>query len=487
MNKKAIVIGSGVGGLATALRLRKKNFEVTVFEAQSKAGGKATRISQDGFTWGFGPSLLTLPHLIDELFIHCGKNPKDYYEYVRLDPICKYFFEDGKQLHAHANNELFAKEIEAVTSEPKQNINNHLKDVFRNYELTKDLFLHSSVHKLKTYTQPQAFKAMMNVHRLGIFTTMNESLEKKFKTPHAVQLFNRYATYNGSDPYKCPATMNVIAAPEYAQGGFMLKNGMPQLSEAMFQLACEMGIQFQFNSRVEKIEVTQNKATGVWSNGTFYPADLVASNMDVQFTYKQLLPNQKHPENILSQPRSTSAVIFYWGMKKTFPQLEAHNILFSKNYREEFRHKGELKTIYEDPTIYIFISSKVNKNHAPEGGENWFTLINAPYNNGQNWNDLLQKSKRIMIEKINRLIGENIEPFIVTEHINTPVTIEEKTLSYLGSLYGNSSDTAFSAFLRHPNFSRTIKNLFFCGGSVHPGGGVPLCLLSAKLIDELVD
>jgi phytoene desaturase len=487
MAKKAIVIGAGVGGLATALRLRKKNFDVTVFEQQKSIGGKIKRISQDGFSWGFGASLLTMPHLIDELFVHCGKNPKDYYEYVQLDPICKYFFEDGKQLYAHADIEKFAREFEMVTGEPASHILSHLNAVFRNYQLTEKLFLQSSIHRLKTYIQPEAFKALMNVHRLEIFTTMNRSLEKRFKTPHAIQLFNRYATYNGSDPYKCPATMHVIAAPEYTQGGFMLKNGMPQLCESMYSLAKEMGVKFHLENTVERIETRQHRVTGVWSRQTFYPADVVVSNMDIQYTYTQLLPHEKHPENILSQPRSTSAVIFYWGMKKHFPQLETHNILFSNNYPEEFRHKGELKTIYQDPTIYIFISSKINPQHAPAGGENWFTLINAPYNIGQNWNELLKKIRPIMIEKISRLINEDIEPHIASEHINTPATIENSTLSYLGSLYGNSSDNIFSAFLRHPNFTNRIKNLFFCGGSVHPGGGVPLCLLSAKLVDELVD
>ncbi|MDW8273216.1 MAG: 1-hydroxycarotenoid 3,4-desaturase CrtD [Chitinophagales bacterium] len=484
--RKAVIIGSGVAGLATALRLRKRGFDVTVLEAQAQTGGKAKRITKEGFTWGYGPSLLTMPHLIDELFTYCGKNPSDYYEYVRLDPLCKYFFDDGAVVYAWADLERFAESFQQAAAEPKQNIHKHLQDIFFNYRLTEDIFLKKSVHKLSTYLNYKAFRALLNVHRLGIFTSMNASLEKRFKTPHAVQFFNRYATYNGSNPYRCPATLNVIAAPEYLQGGYMLSNGMPQLIEAMTTLAHEMGVNFCLHTKAEKIEIQNNKAAGVWANGKFYPGDVVVSNMDVQFTYDFLLNQSPKPKRILSQPRSTSAVIFYWGMNRSFSQLDVHNILFSSNYKEEFRHKGELKTIYKDPTVYIFISSKINSSHAPPGCENWFVLVNAPFNCGQDWESLKRDTRASVIRKVKKLLGEDIENNIVTEHVNTPVNIEQDTFSYLGSLYGNSSDNPFSAFLRHPNFSSAIPNLFFCGGSVHPGGGVPLCLLSAKIIDELV-
>jgi len=486
MTQKAVIIGSGVGALATALRLRKKGFNVEVFESASRAGGKAVRIEQDGYKWGFGPSLLTLPNLIDELFIHCGKNPNDYYSYQKLDPICKYFFYDGITLNAWADNNKFAAELNTVIGEPSSNTLLHFEHIEANYNLTENLFLQSSLHKLKTYLQPAAFNAMLRIPQLGLFSTMHRSLQKRFATAKAIQLFSRYATYNGSNPYKCPATLNVIATPEYLHGGFMMKDGMPQLSEVMFNLAIDMGVKFQFNTKVEKIEVENKKAVGAWVRSELIKADIVISNMDVQYTYKQLLANEKHPENVLTQPRSTSALIFYWGMKKEFTELDVHNIFFAKNYEQEFKHTDELKTLSNDPTVYIFISSKLNKNHAPKGGENWFALVNAPHNNEQDWNKVIVEARQNIIAKLSEALHTNIEEYITSEVVNTPLNIELQTSSYLGSLYGNSSNNIFSAFFRHPNFSPKIKNLFFCGGSVHPGGGVPLCLLSAKLVDELV-
>jgi phytoene dehydrogenase-like protein len=203
--------------------------------------------------------------------------------------------------------------------------------------------------------------------------------------------------------------------------------------------------------------------------------------MDVYFTYNKLLPNVKYPKKTLSQERSSSAIIFYWGIKKEFPELDLHNIFFSNKYKDEFDAIFKAKTIYNDPTVYINISSKIAKKDAPENAENWFVMVNAPANEAQDWDNLINETRKNVISKINAVLKTNIEKLIETEEILDPRTIESKTLSYKGSLYGTSSNSKFAAFLRHPNFKKNIKGLYFVGGSVHPGGGIPLCLLSAKI------
>lgn len=483
---RAIVIGSGVGGLATAVRLARKGYKVEVFEANASFGGKATKIEQDGFFWGFGPSLFTFPELLDELFNLCGRNPANYYKYHRIDPICNYFFADGTRLSAFADNQKFAAEIEAKTGEPGEQVLRHLKKIKKIYELTKDIFLFNSVHKLRTYLTFQSLKALFQLPTIGINTNMHAANSADFKDKRVVQLFDRYATYNGSNPYEAPSTLNVIAHPEYNQGGYFLDGGMPDLSRSLHQLACELGVVFRFNALVEKIEVVNGRATGVWMGGSLHKADVVVSNMDIVHTYRKLLPGQQQPEKMLNHPKSTSALIFYWGIKRSFPELDLHNIFFSADYQKEFDYITNKKSICDDPTVYVFISKKYQPKHAPDGCENWFTLINVPHDAGQNWDQLIAEARVKILKKLSAALGTDIDPLIISEHINSPKTIEARTLSYLGALYGSSSNDKYSAFLRHPNFSRTIKNLYFCGGSVHPGGGVPLCLLSAKIIDELL-
>ncbi|MFN8286583.1 MAG: 1-hydroxycarotenoid 3,4-desaturase CrtD [Chitinophagales bacterium] len=484
--KTAIVIGSGVGGLATAVRLARRGYAVKVFEAYSSYGGKATKIEKDGFFWGFGPSLFTFPQLLDELFELCKRNPADYYKYHRIDPICNYFFADNTRLSAYAEPEKFAAEIEAKTGEPGKNILAHLKRIKKVYELTKDIFLFNSVHKLRTYLTLKSLKALFQLPLIGIDTNMNKANEQSFKDPRVVQLFNRYATYNGSNPYLAPSTLNVIAHPEYNEGGYFLDGGMPDLSRSLYQLATEYGVEFHFNALVEKIEVKNRAAQGVYVKGVYQPADIVVSNMDVVYTYQRLMPAEKAPEKIINHPKSTSALIFYWGINREFKELDLHNIFFSGNYEREFDCLTNQKTIYADPTVYVFISKKYQAKHAPAGCENWFTLINVPHDSGQNWEELIATARKNILNKLRFHLGVDIEPLIISETVNYPKTIEERTLSYLGALYGSSSNDKYSAFLRHPNFSGSIKNLYFCGGSVHPGGGVPLCLLSAKIIDQLV-
>jgi phytoene desaturase len=252
-------------------------------------------------------------------------------------------------------------------------------------------------------------------------------------------------------------------------------------------LALKKGVQFNFNTPVQRIIEKDKAVVGVVVNGENVYSNIVVSNMDVYFTYKHLLNNQLKTKQVLKQERSSSALIFYWGIGREFKQLELHNILFSNNYKAEFDCLFNSKTLYNDPTVYINITSKCEPDiQAPAGKENWFVMINVPANHGQNWDTLKQKAKKVIVEKLNRILQTNIESLIEVEEILDPVLIESKTDSYMGSLYGTSSNSKMAAFLRHPNFSKAIKGLYFVGGSVHPGGGIPLCLKSAKIMDELV-
>jgi phytoene desaturase len=244
-------------------------------------------------------------------------------------------------------------------------------------------------------------------------------------------------------------------------------------------------VKFHYSSRIDEILIKQHQAVGVSLNGEQQLADLVVSNMDVYPTYKELMADQPQPEKVLNQERSSSAVIFYWGVNRNFKELGLHNIFFSNNYKEEFKHIFDSKDVYEDPTVYVNISSKLTKTDAPEGMENWFVMVNVPANSGQDWDKLIDQIRKNVIEKLSKRLKLDIAEHIITEHILEPRTIESKTSSSGGALYGTSSNSKFAAFLRHPNFHRKIKNLYFSGGSVHPGGGIPLCLLSAKIIDDL--
>lgn len=483
---KALVIGAGIAGIASALRLRQKGYEVQVFEANSFPGGKLHAIEKDGYRFDLGPSLFTMPQLVTELFELFHKNPTEYFNYKRKQTLCNYFWENGLQFSAKGNFKEFIKDASNTFDEPEKNIARYIERNKKKYDLTASLFLEKSLHKLDTYLSLDTLKAILKIGLLDVNSTLNETNEANFKNAKLVQLFNRYATYNGSSPYKTPGIMSMIPHLEMGYGTFFPIGGMHQITLSLYQLALDEGVIFNFDEKVIQIDIEGEKAIGILSIKNKYKADCVVSNMDIYPTYKQLLKNEKHPKRTLAQERSSSALIFYWGIQNDFPKLDLHNIFFSESYKREFDAIFNEKSIIDDPTVYINITSKENPSDAPDGHENWFVMINAPGNYGQDWEELKQTAKRNIITKLNRILKTDLEKLITTEHILDPMGIETETSSYRGALYGAASNSKFAAFLRHPNFSRKIENLYFCGGSVHPGGGIPLCLLSAKIVSDLI-
>ena len=480
--KKAAIIGSGIGGIGSALRLAAKGYDVTVYEQAAIPGGKISQIRDEGFRFDTGPSLFTLPRLVDELFELFGENPEDHFKYKKLDTSCKYFWDDGTIVNAWQDTEKFAREVEQATGVPQKSIYGFLKKSRKLYDVTAEIFMFNSLHKLKNFTTPTFRKSLLHVHELDAFSSMHKKNTRWFSHPKIVQLFDRYATYNGSDPYQTPATLNIIAHLEHNIGAFFPEKGMYSIVESLVKLAESKGVQFIYNTLVQEIIVDGKRICALKIDDTIKEYELVISNVDVDTLYRKLLPDHKPHVPRLKTQRSTSALIFYWGINKSFPELEVHNILFSDDYRQEFRHLFESKTISHDPTVYLFVSSKAVNGDAPEGSENWYVMINVPENAGQNWDAMIADARRHIIARINRVLKVDIEKHILFEQMADPRSIEAKTGSWGGSLYGPSSNNRFAAFLRHPNFKRKFKNLYFTGGSVHPGGGIPLCLASAKIV-----
>ena len=486
MMKKVIVIGSGIAGLAVSIRLALKGYNVQVFEQNSYPGGKLSSFSIKDYRFDAGPSLFTMPHLVTELFKLAGEDVKNYFEFSKKEIACNYFWQDGTSFTAYGERKKFLKEVEKIFGEPQYNVDKYLKKAKKKYDLTSSLFLEQSLHKVKTFISLDTLKALFQLKTFELQKSLHQANTQSFSSPHLIQLFDRYATYNGSDPYQTSGIMTLIQHLESAYGTFVPKKGMVSITESLYGLAKRLGVKFSFETVVKEIKVELGVISGIKTKSGSFSSDYVISNMDVFHTYKKLLPNEILPINRLKQERSSSAVIFYWGIKQSFPDLDLHNIFFSKNYKKEFQAIFKDKTVSEDPTIYINITSKEVVGDAPKGCENWFIMINTPADHGQDWTQIVNRLRSHIITNISKRLSVDLKNLIVCEEVLTPPDIESKTQSYMGALYGASSNDTMAAFLRHPNFSNRIKNLYFCGGSVHPGGGIPLCLLSAKIVDELM-
>lgn len=484
---KALVIGAGVAGLATAIRLKGSGYDVEVFEAATHPGGKMGEWTSKGYRFDTGPSLFTLPHLVEQTIATVHTKTTDYFNYDKHPTACTYFWEDGTELIAQGQVDAFSQKAAEVLGGNAQTIEKYFHEAAEMYETTRGVFLERSLHRWQTYLTKDVWKAIPKLPSLGLFSSLHERNKKRLgNNDKLVQLFDRFATYNGSSPYLTPGIMQMICHLEHGIGTFYPQGGMSSIPKSMYEAGKDAGIVYHFGQKVEKIHIEKGKPTGITVNGNIHKADVVVCNVDVRSAYKHLLTDIPTPKNIVEQKPSSSAIIFYWGIKRTFPKLDLHNIFFSEDYKAEFDAIFSQETLYKDPTVYINISSKVDANDAPQGCENWFVMINVPADSGQDWEALTRKAKAFIIEKLNRMLAVDVESLIETENILTPPLIEQKTSSQGGALYGSSSNERMAAFFRQANFHNKVDGLYFCGGSVHPGGGIPLCMQSARITADLI-
>jgi phytoene desaturase len=501
------IIGAGIAGLAAAVRLAAAGHQVDVFEANAGPGGKLSQFSLGDYRFDFGPSLLTMPQYVDELFQLAGEQAAEHFNYVRLPDVCHYWWPDGTRFTAPGDTDQLAEAAAETFGVPVSRVADFMADAARKYELTGRTFLEKSLHKTSTWLDWQVAGAMLKIPGLDLFSSMNSVHERDLGHPKLVQLFNRFATYNGSNPYKAPGLLSMIPHFEHHFGAYLPKGGMYDISQSIYELGKRLGVRYHFKQPVTEIVRQGSQVTGVRVGEEIHPADTVVCNMDVWLAYDKLLPGAKKPKRTLSQQKSSSAVIFYWGVEREFPELGVHNIFFSNDYRQEFT-RLEAGELGDDVTVYVNVSSKIVTEDAPAGCENWFVMVNAPADDGQDWDAIIPRLREGVITQLQSqlfapcdrlsaspaaapgegtsLKSERLESLIVEERIITPPDIERLTGSHQGALYGTSSNNTMAAFMRHPNFSSKIDGLYFLGGSVHPGGGVPLCLLSAKITAELI-
>ena len=484
--EKVAVIGAGIGGIAGAIRLVKKGFKVHVFEANKYPGGKLTSFRLGNYRFDAGPPLFTMPNFVNELFELFNDKPSDFFNYKRKKIACKYFWDDGIELNAYSDKILFFEEVEKKLGADSSLLKKYLENAKLKYDLTSPVFLERSLHKLNNLLSKESIKAILKINNFEISQSLHSVNLKQLKEPHLIQMYDRFATYNGSSPFKTPGIMTLIQHLEQEFGTFIPDGGMVQITNSLFELAKRKGVKFILGNKVQEIILKEDKAIGITIDNEAKFYEYILSNMDVFPTYKYLLKQVKIPKRIINQEPSSSAVIFYWGVKRRFKQLDLHNVFFSRDYKNEFESIFEKKKVSNDFTIYINITSKDVPNDAPLDCENWFVMVNTPPDLGQDWDTIKNDIREKTIKKLNKVLNVNLENLIEEEAVMTPPIISQRTGSYKGALYGSSSNSKMAAFLRHPNFNSKIKNLYFCGGSVHPGGGIPLCLLSAKIAVDLM-
>lgn len=484
-----------MGGLAAAIRLASDGHSVEVFEKNEREGGKLNRLERDGFRWDTGPSLLTMPFVYQELFEAAGRKLEDYVTLEPVDPVCRYAWLDGTQLDASDSVGRMTAALEKINPRDVRAYFRFMAYSRRLYDLTAKPFLFNGINHWRDFLKLNPLTAF----KIDPFRTVHQAVKSYFRDPHLIQLFDRYATYNGSSPYKAPATLNIIPYVELGLGGWYLKGGLYELAQAYRRLAEELGVQVHCGPEfaVEEILVKRGRATGLrLSNGQEVTADRVIANTDVAYTEKNLLPvrqpwfnRSKKPGKATGLEPSCSGFVLFLGVNRQYPQLAHHNIFFSQDYAAEFDQIFTLCQPPFDPTIYVCWTGLTDPTHAPAGKSNLFVLVNAPYlSEAFDWDapGATQAYRDLVIEHLENFGLTGLSQSIEVEERMTPVDLARLYNADRGAIYGVSSNNRFSAFLRPPNRSRRFKNLYYVGGSTHPGGGVPLVTLSGKIVAGLI-
>lgn len=483
------IIGAGLGGLAASCLLAHKGHSVSILEKNAQPGGKINEISAQGYRFDTGPSLLTMPFIIEKLFEFCNKDISDYINIQPVDPICRYFYPNGIQFDCYQDTGLNIAQIQQFASDDVSTYKKFLDYSNQLYECTKEAFLFNPLYGLSDLGSLN----FTDFFRIDAFSTVSERVDKLFDSPELRQFFKRFTTYNGSSPFQAPATLNVIPHVELSMGGYYIEGGMYTLIEALTTLAGQLGVTIHYNTEIAHINTAEGQVTGISdTSGNYHAADIVVSNSDASETYLHLLTkddiSRLKRKKVAHVEPSCSGFVLMLGIDKSYNALTHHNIFFSEDYQKEFKQIFEDKMMPDDPTIYIANTSYSNPAHAPKDGSNLFILVNAPYlNSNIEWGSEHKSYQEKIIRKLQEHGLTDLSDHIQFSKTITPKDFYQKYRSNKGSIYGTSSNSKLSAFMRPKNKSRSVKGLYLVGGSTHPGGGIPLVTLSAFHAVELIN
>ncbi|MDQ4075039.1 MAG: phytoene desaturase family protein [Chloroflexota bacterium] len=487
-----IIIGAGMGGLSAALRLAHAGHQVTIVEKNARVGGKVNVLEREGFRFDTGPTILTMPQEIEQLFRGVGRDPAEYVELHQFTPIYRAHFRDGTIFELHTDERDTLEEIARISPSDVANYQHFMRRTERIWEAIDDTLFDRLFLSWRDIFQPDVFVAGLKVDALR---SMYSRVDSMFDDPRIKQLFMFQAIYVGASPRQTPATYTVIPYLEQQQGVWFPRGGLYTIVEGAVRVAEELGVELRCGTPVAQIRVDQGRATGVeLESGSFLPADVVISNADVVHTYGDLVPasaRKKYSEmKLRSFDPSSSAFIIYLAVEREYPELAHHNIYFGGDYDQEMVEIFEEKRMPRNGSWYICAPTRTDPGLAPPGCEALYLLTLAPAlsENSPDW----EREQGWLVERMLDRLEQEAGLADIRQHIRwsacfTPKDFESVFNGNRGSIFGLSAITQQSAFLRPPNRSEDVRALYLVGGSTQPGGGVPIVMISGRLVAELIE
>lgn len=483
--KKVIVIGSGLGGLSAAISLAQDGYEVALHEKNAKIGGKLNVLKERGYSFDLGPSILTLPHIFARLFERSGKLMSDYFSIRTLRPHWRNFFEDGTVVDLHPEPAQMAREAQKVGEDPV-NVERFLKYSADLYDLVNAGYFEQGLDTSDDFAR---FYGLGKFLKFDLFRTMHGGVKRYLKTRYMQEVFDYFIKYVGSSAYHSPAFMNCLPTIQFRYDLWYVNGGLYNIAMGLQRLMNELGITVHLNSEVTDVRKEENRVTGLVANGKFHAADIIVSNMEVIPAYEKLLREDEAFMRSLDKfEPACSGLVLELGLDRQYPQLAHHNFFFSDHQREHFHTVFRKRELPPDPTIYLVAASRTDPTVAPPGCDCLKILPHIPHLDDAHpltREDYLVFKERV-VDKLERMGLKDLRRHVVFEHCWTPLDIRQQYYSNKGSIYGVVTDRFKNLAFKAPKQSTRYPNLFFVGGSVNPGGGMPMVVLCGQNVARKV-
>jgi len=486
--KKAVVIGAGFGGLAAAIRLQARGFQVTLLEKNPRVGGHAYQLKRGGYTFDMGPSLVTAPDIIQKVFASVGKRMEDYLELTKLDPFYRIYYHDGSYLDYTDDSGEMKRQMAIFNPDDAENYDAFIAESREIYKAV----ITDGLGSLPFQNWGTMLEFLPRALKLKALLPAHTFVKRRFKDPRHRFAFSFHPLFIGGNPFRAPSVYLMIPYLEKTGGVWFTKGGMYSLVEAFADIFTGAGGTIHTSSPATEIAVRNGQATGVQTPHAFFKSDVVISNADFAHTYTHLIKPENRSKwsnrKVEKMDYSMSAFLLYLGVKKQYPKLKHHTLILSDRYKSLVRDIFDNKILPDDFSMYLHVPTRTDPEMAPEGAESMYVLIPvANLESGIDWKKMKEPYTRKILQFLEEDFGlEGLRENIEVQEIFTPEDFRDQRNSHLGSAWGVEPKLTQTAIFRPHNRSEDIGGLYFVGASTHPGAGVPGVLLTAEATENAI-
>ncbi len=486
--KKAVIIGAGIGGITTSIYLAREGYEVDVFEKNSVPGGRCGQIIHDGHRFDLGATMLMMPKVYHDIFSSLGIELDENDDIIPLRDLYKIYFDDGSNIAFTSDREKMRSQLEIIERGSFEKAEKYVSKGYEIFKLGMKKLIDRNFYHL---FQLVNFKNIGLLLKLKVFISNWNYARKFFNHNHLLMAYTFQNIYVGQSPFNSPALFSMVPAAELIEGSYFPKGGMFAIVEKLMKAAESSGVHFYFNSPATQIDIKNKQAEGIFlEDGKYHPANLVIANADLPYIYRSLLPDKRKSLHLNRLNYSCSAVCLHWGLDKIYPQLDHHNVFLSDKFREGLDMILKDKTVGERPSFYVHAPGRTDSGAAPSGHDTLSLVVAAGHvdkKKGQDWNTIVQTARNGVIERLKKFGLGDIEDHIKFEIVHTPESWENNCNITRGSVFGSLGHNILQmGYFRPHNRHDRYHNLYFVGGSTHPGNGIPNVLISAKLVAERI-